>query len=415
MLARSLSLRVVLPACTSRVRICCSTLPAPSRTLSTSPRLSRARPMFSFWPALSAWACAVTTARLAATGSSAGVSTRRPAAIFCWVSRSLAVCSFIESTPRWYKSEVLTRMASLPDLEDGVEQRGGDREHLSGGLVGLLVAQEVRRLFVKVDAGNRFARSGRVLQKLRLGVAGDLDLARLVADVADELPIRALQRGAGASEQVRGLHLSEQHRVAVVAGAARVGADREHVAGNRRAGDRDRPAVVGNRVARDVSHPGRVGRADAVHVERRGGRERDGDRLLEIRVRRRRSVDGPGGYRGAAEVRRSSSGADRRRCRDAVRVVHEHGEIARPSARRLDEELIVGVRRPGDRNGYPIHGLRERREGLYGVVRKPGDEPVGAVPAYAVVAGREVGVVAEGGDRRRERRTAGVVRIRKHL
>src|SRR5450830_384544 len=184
--------------------------------------------------------CVTSSARADATGSSAGVSTRRIVdSCNCVFSKfDCRVLSWL--APRSYIMLVLIRvmvllLKSIADLQQRVEQLPGDLHYLAGGLVGLLVAQQVGRFLVEVDAGHALLRRPGLVHGRRCRRAAHLHLARLVAHVVDGGRIAALEGGAAAVQDVLGLQTGQQHAVAAVADTGGVGSDCKRVAVLRRA------------------------------------------------------------------------------------------------------------------------------------------------------------------------------------
>src|SRR5450755_1755988 len=160
MALRSASRYVALPAATTRERACCSSVSAsPSERsvcVMTTWLASTARWFASSRPMLAS----ARSARAAAAGSSLALATRLPLVIWsCSADRS--ACRRVRvSMPVSNELAVLIRMVVVPgvvscrsaaDLQQAVEHRLRDLQHLGRRLVALLVLDEACRFLVEVD------------------------------------------------------------------------------------------------------------------------------------------------------------------------------------------------------------------------------------------------------------------------
>src|SRR5882757_9213542 len=160
-----------------------------------------------------------------------------------WLWLLLIACS-----PFWNIVYVETlNMASGADRQDLVKQRGGDRDDLGRRLVLLLVLQQLRGLFVQVDAGQRALGIDRVLQDRLLILLLGLRVGRHRSDLRHHRGIAGAKRRA--IDQIGVLQLRQRQGVRVVTGAADIGSDVDLVTALRSSEQGQAPAVELDRLA----------------------------------------------------------------------------------------------------------------------------------------------------------------------
>src|SRR5690606_2044771 len=151
---------------------------------------------------------------------------------------------------RWTVSCGGPHAASAHRAEQGLEHLVGGLDDLRGGLVGLLVTQQVGSLLVEVDARHRLALGNHLRVDRALRLEAEVGVARLAAGAAGELGQARGQADAAAVEDAVGVDRSQRARIAVVGRTRRSGYEAEAVAGRGRAGKLERPAVAAHRRAR---------------------------------------------------------------------------------------------------------------------------------------------------------------------
>ena len=168
---RSTSLYAALPAATIASRACCTSEPASASALSVCVIALRLASTARWLVWLRTMAAVARSARAAAAGSSLALLTRFCEVMRCCDSASsdCARCRLV--MPASNDCAVLILMACLEgkgdssaDLEQRVEDRLRDLQHLGRRLVALLVLDQARRFLVEVDTrarGLRFVRCTR--------------------------------------------------------------------------------------------------------------------------------------------------------------------------------------------------------------------------------------------------------------
>src|SRR4030065_1354107 len=167
---RSISLKAPLPAATTVVFTSCSSVV----TLDSVPSTALSE-LLAYWRLTPYWVlsdcdCETSSARAAATGSSDGGRMRRPEAICCCVLTRPDCSSPSWAAPDSNRVRVLMRMMFVfllsAERKQHVEHLAGNLHDLAGRLVGLLVTQQVGRLFVEVDARFGLQREARPRQEV---------------------------------------------------------------------------------------------------------------------------------------------------------------------------------------------------------------------------------------------------------
>src|SRR5690606_40667068 len=106
--------------------------------------------------------------------------------------------------------------AAARGAEQGLGRRVGGRDDLRGGLVGLLVTQQVGSLLVEVDARHRLALRDDLRVDRALRLQAQVGVARLAAGAAGELGQARGQADAAAVEDAVGVDRGQRARIAVV-------------------------------------------------------------------------------------------------------------------------------------------------------------------------------------------------------
>ena len=127
----------------------------------------------------------------------------------------------------------------LTNLNNGVEQKTCGLKNFGAGLIGLLVANKVGRLFIKAHPRHLVTRLHRLISHNLKGALGNAGLKLGIAHLGNSLTINVSERLAnGTAQKGSVLNRSNAQGIAVVTNAVLVAVHRKTVACNRRTAKR---------------------------------------------------------------------------------------------------------------------------------------------------------------------------------